>query len=41
MHYAALKGYAWNEYLDAMRDGVDRHGPVREGLYAMTAGGGS
>ena len=41
MHYAALKGYAWNEYLDAMRDGVKRHGPVREGLYAMTTEGGS
>ena len=41
MHYAALKGYAWNEYLDAMRDGVDRHGPVREGLYAMTTRAGS
>ena len=36
MHYAALRGYEWNEYLDAMRAGVERHGPVREGLYAMT-----
>ena len=36
MHYAALRGYEWNEYLQAMRDGVDRHGPVRRGLYAMT-----
>ncbi len=37
MHYAALKGFAWNEYLDAMRQGVVDHGPVRAGLYAMTA----
>lgn len=36
MHYAALRGYEWNEYLQAMRDGVERHGPVRRGLYAMT-----
>ena len=36
MHYAALRGYEWNEYLKAMRDGVERHGPVRGGLYAMT-----
>ncbi len=36
MHYAALKGFAWNEYLDAMRQGVVDHGPVRAGLYAMT-----
>ena len=36
MHYAALKGYEWNEYLDAMRHGVADHGPVRAGLYAMT-----
>jgi len=38
MHYAALRGYAWNEYLDAMRQGVAVHGPVRAGLYAMTTG---
>ena len=36
MHYAALRGYEWNEYLQAMRDGVDKHGPVRAGLYSMT-----
>ena len=36
MHYAALKGFAWNEYLDAMRQGVVDHGPVRSGLYALT-----
>ncbi len=36
MHYAALKGFAWDGYLDAMRQGVADHGPVRAGLYAMT-----
>ena len=36
MHYAALRGYEWDEYIQAMRDGVERHGPVRAGLYAMT-----
>ena len=36
MHYAALRGYEWNDYLKAMRDGVKRHGPVRRGLYALS-----
>src|SRR5262249_7650658 len=36
MHYAALIGLQWNGYLDAMRQGVARHGPVRAGIYAMT-----
>ena len=36
MHYAALIGLEWNEYLEAMRKGVARHGPVRAGLYAIT-----
>ncbi|MEC7490916.1 MAG: aromatic ring-opening dioxygenase subunit LigA [Pseudomonadota bacterium] len=35
MHYAALQGLAWDEYIQAMRDGVSRHGPVRAGVYAM------
>jgi hypothetical protein len=35
MHYAALRGFEWDAYLQAMRDGVTRHGPVRAGLYAM------
>ena len=38
MHYAALVGLEWNEYLEALRKGVARHGPVRAGLYAMTTG---
>jgi hypothetical protein len=35
MHYAALCGLEWNAYLEAMREGVRRHGPVRAGVYAM------
>ncbi len=35
MHYAALRGFEWAAYLEAMREGVRRHGPVRAGVYAM------
>lgn len=35
MHYAALKQFEWDAYLQAMRDGVAEHGPVRAGIYAM------
>lgn len=35
MHYAALCGLEWTAYLEAMREGVRRHGPVRAGVYAM------
>ncbi|MFT4564090.1 MAG: hypothetical protein ACI9BW_003852 [Gammaproteobacteria bacterium] len=34
MHFAAMSGYEWTQYLDAMRDGLAEHGPVRAGLYA-------
>ena len=36
MHFAALHQVEWADYLQRMRDGVDKHGPVREGVYAMT-----
>lgn len=36
MHYAAFIGLEWPQYLQAMRDGVVTHGPVRAGIYAMT-----
>lgn len=36
MHYAALCGVAWPDYLQQMRDGVKKYGPVRAGIYAMT-----
>lgn len=35
MHYAALCGYEWDQYIEAMREGVKSHGKVRAGLYAM------
>ncbi len=35
MHYGALVGLEWDEYLQAMRDGVARHGPVRAGTYTL------
>lgn len=34
MHFAAFRGYEWKDYIQAMRDGLDEHGPVRAGLYA-------
>ncbi len=36
MHYAAHLGVPWPDYLESMREGVRRHGPVRAGIYAMT-----
>ena len=36
MHFAAFHQIEWADYLQRMRDGVERHGPVREGVYAMT-----
>ncbi len=35
MHYAALLGQPWDAYINAMREGVRQHGPVRAGLYSM------
>ena len=35
MHFAALHRIEWSDYLQRMRDGIARHGPVREGVYAM------
>ena len=39
MHYAALLGIEWFDYLKLMREGIEKHGPVRAGVYAMTGGG--
>lgn len=36
MHFAALHKIEWADYLQQMRDGIEAHGPVREGVYAMT-----
>lgn len=41
MHFAAFQGIAWFDYLDLMREGVKKHGPVRDGVYAMTGDGAS
>ena len=38
MHYAAFCGIEWPDYLQRMRDGVRKHGPVRAGVYAMLSG---
>jgi hypothetical protein len=35
MHYAALLGQPWDVYIEALREGVRRHGPVRAGLYSL------
>lgn len=39
MHYAAFLGIEWFDYLALMRKGIEKHGPVRAGVYAMTGGG--
>ena len=36
MHFAAFLEMPWAAYIQAMRDGVAKHGPVRAGVYAMT-----
>jgi len=36
MHFAAFHQIEWQDYLQRMRDGIAEHGPVREGVYAMT-----
>ncbi len=36
MHFAAFHQIAWADYLQLMRDGIQQHGPVREGVYAMS-----
>ncbi len=35
MHFAAFRGVEWRDYLQLMREGIERHGPVREGVYAL------
>jgi len=41
MHFAAFLGIEWFDYLELMRQGIKKHGPVRAGVYAMTGGGDS
>ena len=33
MHFAALHGFEWDEYIGAMRAALKEHGNVRAGLY--------
>lgn len=39
MHYAAFLEIEWFDYLELMRSGIKKYGPVRAGVYAMTGGG--
>jgi len=39
MHYAAFLGIEWFDYLNLMREGIEKYGPVRAGVYTMTGGG--
>ena len=39
MHYAALWEYQWDDYIQAMKNGLKEHGEVRAGLYVRTGGG--
>ena len=36
MLFAGLLGVPWAVYLESMREGVRKYGPVRAGIYAMT-----
>ena len=38
MHFAALRGFEWNAYIEAMREGERKYGPVRSGLYTRAEG---
>jgi len=39
MHFAAWRGLAWDEYIQAMKDALATHGQVRAGIYAAVEGG--
>jgi hypothetical protein len=38
MHYAALRGFEWSQYIEAMKEGERKYGPVRTGLYSRAEG---
>jgi hypothetical protein len=38
MHFAALRGYEWSAYIEAMREAERQYGPVRTGLYTRAEG---
>jgi len=33
MHYAGIFNIGWNEYIDQLEKGIEKHGSVRSGLY--------
>lgn len=39
MHFAAWRGLSWDEYIQAMKDALAKHGQVRAGIYAAVDGG--
>jgi hypothetical protein len=39
MHFAAWRGLAWDEYIQAMKDALAKHGQVRGGIYAAVDSG--
>ena len=39
MHYAAWRGFAWDDYIQAMKDALAEHGQVQGGIYAAVDGG--
>lgn len=39
MHFAAHIGLEWDEYMQAMKDSLKKHGQVRGGIYATVDGG--
>lgn len=39
MHFAAWRGLAWDEYIQAMKDALAEHGQVQAGIYAAVEGG--
>jgi len=41
MHYAAMCGYEWPEYIQVMRDALEKYGNVRAGIYATIDGKGA
>ena len=36
MHFAAFHQIDWADYLERMREALESHGPIREGVYAVT-----
>ena len=39
MHFAAWRGLAWDEYIQAMKDALAKYGQVRAGIYSAVDGG--